>query len=334
VNRAWTPAALAFEESLRAALAGLGGVDLARQAEADPAVRSGRLAPVLQSMGVLELDAFSGDDEEASAAVLAVRTCGAVVAPWPIARALAVPADARQEADGLYVIDGDVSHLDHADLFDRPVVLPLRGGGARAIAALGGPAAAPLDPFRVAVAVAGRAPLPVPGRVAAMSAVLDAFWVAGALATVTRLAVNYAVTRRQFGRSIASFGEIRWRIADMVVAADGMNEIAAYTWFLVRRERATLADALALRVAMQDAADVVLRNGHQVLGAIGLCEEHDVAVIDRHLTPALLRSAGSRRTADALLEAVNHHGFDAIFPVPPRPGLVPEARQRDHATGA
>jgi acyl-CoA dehydrogenase len=257
-----------------------------------------------------------------------------VVAPWPIARALAVPADARQEADGLYVIDGDVSHLDHADLFDRPVVLPLRGGGARAIAALGGPAAAPLDPFRVAVAVAGRAPLPVPGRVAAMSAVLDAFWVAGALATVTRLAVNYAVTRRQFGRSIASFGEIRWRIADMVVAADGMNEIAAYTWFLVRRERATLADALALRVAMQDAADVVLRNGHQVLGAIGLCEEHDVAVIDRHLTPALLRPAGSRRTAEALLEAVNHHGFDAIFPVPPRPGLVPEARQRDHATGA
>lgn len=317
MNIEWTPAALAVEETLRTALAGLGGVDLARAAQADPAVRSARLAPVLASLGVLELDAFGGEDE-AAAAVLAVRACGAVVAPWPVARVLCVPADARHEIDGLYVTDGSVRHLEHADLFDRAVAVPLSGDGGRSVTALGSPAGVPLDPFRVPVALDGSAPMPFAARAAYLSAVLDAAWVAGSLAAVTQMAADYAATRRQFGQRIASFGEIRWRIADMVVAADGLDEIMAYTWYLQRRGSGTLADALALRLAMQDAADVVLKNGHQVFGAIGLCEEHDLAVIDRHLTPALLRPAGSQRTTQALLDAVNEDGFDAIFGVAPR----------------
>jgi acyl-CoA dehydrogenase len=319
VNIEWTPAALAVEETLRAALADLGGVNLARQAEADPAVRSTRLAPMLSSMGVLDLDAFGGDDE-AAAALLAVRACGAVMAPWPVARALSVPAGLRHEIDGLYVTDGNVSHLEHADLFDRAVAVPLSGDGGRVIAPLGPPAGVPLDPFRVAVELGGPAALHLPALAVYMSAVLDAAWVSGSLATVTRLAVDYAGTRRQFGQVIASFGEIRWRIADMAVAADGLDEIVGYTWYLLRRGSGTLADALALRLAMQDAAEVVLKNGHQVFGAIGLCEEHDLAVIDRHLTPTLLRPAGSLRTAEALLDAINQDGFDAIFPIAPRRG--------------
>lgn len=323
MNQEWTRAALAVEETLRGALASLGGVDLARQAESDPAVRAERLAPVLAATGVLELDAL-GDDDEAGAAALAVRACGAVAAPWPLRHALAVPGEMRHEVDGLYVIDGDVSHLEHADLFDRPVAAAIGDDGVRGIKALGPPSAAPLDPFRVAVSLEGTPPWPMPVRAPLMSAVLDAFWVSGALATVTGLAADYASTRRQFNRAIASFGEIRWRIADMAVAADGLDEISAYTWYLVRQGSATPADTLALRVAMQDAADVVLKNGHQVFGAIGLCEEHDLAVIDRHLTSALLRPAGSLRTSELLLQAVNRHGFDAIFPVAPR-GLVPGA---------
>ena len=316
MNIEWTSAALAVEETLRGALADLGGVDLARRAEADPTARSGRLAPVLASLGVLDLDAF-GSEDEAGAAVLAVRASGAVVAPWPLARALAVPADLRQELDGLYVTAGDVSHLEHADLFDQAVAIPLGADGAAAITPLGGPSGVPLDPFRVAVALRGLAAGPVPARAGFMSAVLDAAWVSGALATVIGLAADYARTRHQFGQAIASFGEIRWRLADMAVAGDGLDGMVAYTWYLVRQESATPADVLALRLAMQDAADVVLRNGHQVFGAIGLCEEHDLAVIDRHLTSALLRPAGSQRTAEMLLRAVNEYGFNAIFPVAP-----------------
>ena len=235
----------------------------------------------------------------------------------------------RREFDGLYVTDGNVSHLEHADLFDHAVAVPFSGDGARVIAPLGRPSGAPLDPFRIAVALEGMAPRPVPAGAVFMSAVLDAAWVSGALAAVTRMAADYASTRRQFGQVIASFGEIRWRLADMAVAADGLDGIVAYTWYLLRKESATLADALALRLAMQDAADVVLRNGHQVFGAIGLCEEHDLAVVDRHLTPTLLRPAGSQRTAEALLQAINQDGFDAIFPV-----AVRRDRAHDHGLRA
>ncbi|OLF06683.1 hypothetical protein BLA60_30955 [Actinophytocola xinjiangensis] len=317
MNRAWTATAQEMAATLRTALAGLGGVDLARAAEADPAVRAARLAPVLDSTGVLDLDAFGADGDEAGAAVLAVRACGAVVAPWPVTRVLAVPPAARAEVDAVFVVDGTPTHLDHADLVGRAVAVPVAGDRVHRVRALGGPKRAPLDPFRVAVALESLVAAPVPGALT-RATVLDAFWTAGALGSVTRLAAGYAADRRQFGRPIASFGEIRWRIADMAVAADGLDELSAYTWDLARRGRATPADALALRVATQDAADVVLRNGHQVFGAIGLCEEHDLAVIDRHLTPVLLRPAGAQRTTELLLAEVNRHGFDALFPVAPR----------------
>ena len=322
MNRAWTPAALEMEAAVRAALADLGGVDLARAAESAPAVRTERLRPVLASLGVLELDAFGGEDE-AGAAVLAVRACGAAVAPWPVARALTVPPEAREAADALYLTDGAVSRLEHADLFHRALAADLGDtlrddGPAHPVRAAGGPSAAPLDPFGVPVEVAAADGPPAPGRGVLMSLVLDAFWVAGALATILRQTSQYATTRQQFGRPIAQFGEIRWRLADMAVAADGLDELAAYTWFLVHRGRAMRADALALRVGMQETAGVVLKNGHQVFAAIGLCEEHDLAVIDRHLTPVLLRPAGPGRTAELLLEAVNREGFDAIFPVSSR----------------
>jgi acyl-CoA dehydrogenase len=320
MNRAWAPSALALEETLRNALADLGGTELARAAEADPAARVERLKPVLDSIGVLELDAFGGEDE-ASAAALAVRACGAIVAPWPLARVLSMPSELRTRAEAMYLVGGEITRLDHADLFEQAVALSLDGQRkVRHIRPCGGLQQAPLDPFGATVRLEehGDGVPDVPDRAVLMSFVLDAFWVAGALVTVTRAAGEYARTRRQFGRPIGAFGEIKWRLADMVVATDGLDELAAYTWSRVRHDAATLADALALRFAMLESADVVLKNGHQVFGAIGLCEEHDLAVIDRHLASVLLRPAGSGETGEMLLHAVNRYGFDAIFPVAPR----------------
>jgi hypothetical protein len=55
-----------------------------------------------------------------------------------------------------------------------------------------------------------------------------------------------------------------------------------------------------------------------VLGAIGLCEEHDVAVIDRHLQSVLRRPIGRIATNAALAERVAAEGFDLLYPVAPR----------------
>jgi hypothetical protein len=320
VKRAWPDEALDLQRTVRGVLADLGGVELARSAEEKLQVRAESLAPALAAVGVLDLDPY-GDEEESAAAALAVRACGESVAPWPLARSLAVPGELRGEADACYVVDGAVTHLEHADLFQRALAVRLGGEPDAFPLAVSGPRRAPLDPFGVAVTLGPPAGVRLPERVVLMSFVLDGFWVAGALAAATGHAARYATTRRQFGKPIGRFGEIRWRLADMAVAADGADELAAYTWFLVRRGRATMADALALRVGVLEAAGTVLRNAHQVLGAVGLCEEHDLTVLDRHLTAALLRPTAPARSANLLLDAVNRLGFTGTFDVPPRSDL-------------
>lgn len=319
MKRAWPDEAVDLQRTVRGVLVDLGGVELARSAEEKLQVRAETLAPALAAVGVLDLDPY-GEDEESAAAALAVRACGEFAAPWPLARSLSVPGELRGEADACYVVDGTVTHLEHADLFQRAVAVRLDGPDAFPIA-VSGPRRAPLDPFGMSVALGAPAGVRLPERAVLMSFVLDGFWVAGALAAATGHAARYATTRRQFGKPIGRFGEIRWRLADMAVAADGADELAAYTWFLVRRGRATLADALALRVGVLEAASTVLRNAHQVLGAVGLCEEHDLTVLDRHLTPALLRPTAPARSANLLLDAVNRLGFAGTFDVPPRRDL-------------
>ncbi len=76
-----------------------------------------------------------------------------------------------------------------------------------------------------------------------------------------------------------------------------------------------MADAWGLRLTMIEAAESVLTDAHQVLGAIGLCEEHDVAVIDRHLQGVLRRPLGRIGTNTALAERVGAEGFDLLYPV-------------------
>lgn len=319
MKREWATAALDLQSAVRAVLTDQGGVDIARSAEEKAEVRSDDLRPALASVGVLDLDPL-GDEEESSAAVLAVKACGAVVAPWPVTRVLSVPAEQRSRRQALYVVDGRVSHLDHVDLFDSAVAVTLGGGlRPRALSPTGGRSPVPLDPFGVPVELGDPMDADaLPERAVLMSFVLDGFWVAGALEAAALQAASYAGTRRQFGKPIGRFGEIQWRLADMAVATDGLEELATYTWFQVHRGRATVADALALRLGMLESADAVLRHAHQVFGAIGLCEEHDLTVLDRHLTPTLLRPCGLAGTRALLLDAVNRHGFRGTFDAPPR----------------
>ena len=54
-----------------------------------------------------------------------------------------------------------------------------------------------------------------------------------------------------------------------------------------------------------------------LFAAIGLCDEHDLSVIDRHLQPLLRRPAGLATTVDLLAAQVAAEGFDALFPVTP-----------------
>jgi hypothetical protein len=317
VNRRWPDEAVQFGESVTAALDRLGAVELARRVEADPTLRVTELKPVLERLGFFDIDVL-GNQANALAAAAAARAAGAVVAPWPVAAQLAAPVAAGSPA-AVYPSLGLPTRLEHLDLFADAIAVDLRPGRSHPIRPGGGVEAMPLDPFGVAAEPTGDGPdLTDPGqRERALHAhiVLAAYYVLGALEAVVDMTAAYARERRQFGRPIAEFGAIQWRLSDIVVSRDGLAELAGDTLWRFCAAIVTPSDVLGLRLAMIEAAQVILANSHQVFGSIGLCEEHDLAVMDRHLQAFIRRPCGAVGTSEVLCDQILAHGYDAIYPI-------------------
>lgn len=172
----------------------------------------------------------------------------------------------------------------------------------------------PLDPFGVRCDLDGEVEIDARGAIDAYL-VLTSFWVAGALGRARDLAGRHARERQQFGRRIADFGAIQWHLSDIAVAHDGLWELACFSLARLIDRRLTPADALALHLTTLESARSVVDHGHQVLAAIGLCEEHDLTLITRHLQPALRRPCGPTRVASLLADEVARSGFDSLYPI-------------------
>jgi alkylation response protein AidB-like acyl-CoA dehydrogenase len=145
--------------------------------------------------------------------------------------------------------------------------------------------------------------------------VLGSWRVLGGLETAVALATAHVAAREQFGRPLAEFQAVRFAIADATVAVRGLTELAKYTlWRLaVAGDQARAVDAVALRLHACDVARDVLRSCHQLLGALGFCDEHDVSVIDRHLQPLLRLPLAAEALADRLVPAVSAGQLESLF---------------------
>ena len=314
MNRPWPADALAFEESVTAALRDLGGIEFTRECEQDPGLRR-RLRAVIES---LELDqlCFAESEIEAAACALASKAAGRVAAPWPLVHQLTAAAQPELQAKAVYLIAGSPRRAEHLDFAGDSIAFDVQTGSAHRLTAVGGVQQMPLDPFGVPCTAGAGEPLRSDPTVVAI--VLSAFWVLGALETAVELASAYSVERAQFGRPISSFGAIQWRLADLSVDCSALSELAAFTLAKAIDEEATSGDAWALRLQMLESANRLLANAHQIFGSIGLCEEHDLVVLDRHLQGALHRPFGAAETASALADRVRSEGFDMLFPLPPQ----------------
>jgi len=313
VNRSWPVDALAFEESVEAALAHLGGFEYARECEADPA----RRCAIAATVKTLELDQlrFGADEVEAAAAALACRAAGRVAAPWPLVQALTARAGDDDGLGAVYLVAGAPRRAEHLDVAGRAVALDVRAGVAHELVADGDASRMPLDPFGMPCRLGEAAPAPADAIV--VSTVLSAYWTLGALETAIELAGAYSVERHQFGRPIYNFGAIQWRLADLAVDVASLSELAGFTLARAIDGVATMADAWALRLQMIESANAVLTDAHQVFGAIGLCEEHDLVIVDRHLQGLLRRPFGEVATATALAAEVAAQGFELLYPIEP-----------------
>jgi acyl-CoA dehydrogenase len=312
VDRAWPAEATSFAEATRAALERSGGLERARAAEQRPADRL-VLGDVFDTLGLATLDPTAGETEGFAAAA-ALREAGRVLSPWPLVPGLVARASGAPVA-AVYVVDRWPSRLEHLDVVPDAAVVDLRSSEAVAAHA---PAPAPsrLDPFGVAFERGLEIELDADAAVV-WHTVLLAHWLLGALGRATELAVDHARERRQFGQSLASFGAIKWRLSDIELARAGLEELAAFTLWLATESRCGRADVLALRLASAEAARCVLDNAHQILAAIGLCDEHDLSLISRHVQAPVRRAGSAPALAELLADAVAAEGFSALYDVAP-----------------
>lgn len=305
---------VAFGKAARARFAAM-GAQYALAAENDPSLVEAA-GGALEELGAFELS--MKEPQEWLAACELLRVAGSVALPYPVAeRILAV------EGAWLAVIDPGAALVDHAALAPSWIAVNLAGRSFTATA-VADEQRRKLAPFVRRVELADSDVLVEAGDVERWL-VLGAWRVLGTLETALAQVTEHVKARVQFGKALAEFQAVRFALADAVVAVRGLSELTRFTAWRVGDPDAghgspvggasavALADALALRIYAADTARAVMRTCHQLLGAVGFCDEHDVSVLDRHLQATTRLPMPAERLVELLVPCVANESFQTLF---------------------
>ncbi|MGN6337835.1 acyl-CoA dehydrogenase family protein [Mycobacterium sp.] len=286
----------------------LGGPPAALRAETDDAIRdAARIA--LTDVGAFDLDVRSAPDDLLAAAVLC-QAAGATVLPYPLVEELLAIDGAR-----LALVNPKAPRIDHGDLSGDWIAADLDGNRYRPQ-----PAArtgAKLGPFLVP-ATLGAPEGTVPAADVNLHLVLGSWRILGAVQQSMHIVTEHVRARIQFGKPLADFQAVRFAVADAAVAVRGLHELAKYTVCRPESLPAQIhsADALILRLKAADTARQVMRSSHQLLGALGFCDESDVSVLDRHTQPLMRLPLSTEELALRLMPCVSDGSFETLFSEP------------------
>src|SRR5439155_25095544 len=113
---------------------------------------------------------------------------------------------------------------------------------------------------------------------------------------------------------LAAFQAVQFQLADAAVAVRGLRETARFTlWRLGACREDALTDALALRVVALECGRQVFRTAHQLHGAGGFCDEHDLSVLSRALQPHLRLPSDLEETTELLARRIEVEGFAGLY---------------------
>jgi hypothetical protein len=285
-----------------------GGPQTALQAETDDRLRQGART-ALSDLGAFDLDVRSSSEDLLAAAVLC-QAAGATALPYPLVEELMAIDGAR-----LALVNPEAPRIDHGDLAGDWIAADLDGTRYRVQPS--SRTAAKLGPFLVP-ATLGPPDGTVPAGDVDLHLTLGSWRIVGAVQQCLEITRQHVVARMQFGKPLADFQAVRFTVADAAVAVRGLHELAKYTISRVESVPAQVrsADALILRLKAGETARLVLRAAHQLLGALGFCDESDVSVLDRHTQPLIRLPVSTEVLAMRLLPGIRDGGFETLFSGP------------------
>ena len=285
-----------------------GGPQAALQAETDDRLRQDART-ALSDLGAFDLDVRSSSDDRLAAAVLC-QAAGATALPYPLVEELMAIDGAR-----LALVNPEAPRIDHGDLAGDWIAADLDGTRYRVQPS--SRTAAKLGPFLVPATV-GPPDGTVPAADVDLHLTLGSWRIVGAVQQCLEITRQHVVARMQFGKPLADFQAVRFTVADAAVASRGLHELAKYTISRFESVPAQVrsADALILRLKAGETARLVLRAAHQLLGALGFCDESDVSVLDRHTQPLIRLPVSTEVLAMRLLPGIRDGGFETLFSGP------------------
>lgn len=291
-------------EALKA-FEGAGGDQLLAQADAKPDTRAGLVSPVLEGLGVFELET-RGDADSLEAAAAVCRSAGYWALPYPVAERLARPVDL--DVDGLVVVDAEAPEAALQGLDNRWAAVTLDGVRSTVTATgASGPS------FATALELAG---VDSSGsNDVALALTLPSWTLLGMLDRAIDLTVAHVSLRKQFGQPLSSFQGVQFQLTDAEVERSGVDMLAKYAlWSLVTNPAdEAVNDALALRLAAIEAAEVVFRVCHQLHGAVGFCDETTLSWVSRYSQPLRRLPFGVSKTRDTLTVRLGRRGLTGLF---------------------
>jgi acyl-CoA dehydrogenase len=285
-----------------------GGPQAALRAETEEPIRQEARA-ALADLGAFNLDARSASEDLLAAAVLC-QAAGAAALPYPLVEELLAIDDAR-----LALVNPEAPRIDHGDLSGEWIAADL--DGTRYHPQPSSRTSAKLGPFLVP-AILSEPDGTVPTADIDLHLVLGSWRILGALQQSLEITRQHVLARMQFGKPLAEFQAVRFTIADASVAVRGLYELAKYTICRAESTPAQVrsADALILRLKAADAARQVLRTAHQLLGALGFCDESDISVLDRHTQPLIRLPVSTEILALRLIPSVRSGQLETLFTTP------------------
>jgi hypothetical protein len=294
--------ALEFGRQARRAFQAAGGDQLVQDAEAKPEIRESLVGQVLGELGAWDLEAGS-DPESREAAAALCRSAGYWAVPYPVAERLSRPADL--EVDGLVVIAGDRPEAAVGGLDNRWGTVTLAGKRGRvADQADSGPG------FVSALTVEHVDDQGLPDL--ALALVLPCWTLLGMLDRAIDETVAHISLRKQFDQPLSGFQGVQFQLTDAEVERSGVDILAKYALWSVGSDTA-IEDALALRMAAIEAAEVVFRVCHQLHGAVGFCDETTLSWLSRYSQALRRLPFGLSATRDHLTRRVGRRGLTGLY---------------------